>query len=82
METKLENKIDEIKDHIYDIKMDLREHMRRTAQNEDMILMLKEEIKIERDLNDPVRKAYIGAKWSMSAVVFLCTVAVIFLKIN
>ncbi len=78
----MENKIDEIREHIYEIKMDLREHMRRTSQNEEMIKLIREELREERELNDPVRKAFIGAKWSMSAVVFVCTVIAIFLKLR
>lgn len=76
----MEHKLDEIKDHIYEIKLDLREHIRRTAQNEEMIKLLREELNAERELNDPVRKAFIGAKWSMSAILFCCTVLAIFLK--
>lgn len=78
----MENKIDEIREHIYEIKLDLREHIRRTAQNEEMIRLLREEIEKERELNDPVRKAFIGAKWSMSAIIFICTVIAIFLKLR
>lgn len=78
----MENKIDEIRENIYEIKLDLREHIRRTAQNEEMIRLLREELNEEKDLNDPVRKAFIGAKWSMSAILFLCTLAAIFLKLK
>lgn len=78
----MENKIDEIREHIYEIKLDLREHIRRTAQNEEMIRLLRQEIADERELNDPVRKAFIGAKWSMSAIIFVCTVVAIFLKLK
>lgn len=78
----MENKIDEIRESIYEIKLDLREHMRRTSQNEEMIRLIREELKEERELNDPVRKAFIGAKWSMSAVVFICTVVAIIIKMR
>jgi hypothetical protein len=78
----MENKIEEIREHIYEIKLDLREHIRRTAQNEEMIRLLKAEIAAEHQLNDPVRRAFIGAKWSMSAVIFVCTVIAIFLKMR
>lgn len=71
----MEKKIDEIRDHIHEIKLDLREHMHRTEQNEEMINILKQELNEEKKLSDPVRRAYIGAKWSISAIVILATIA-------
>lgn len=71
----MENKIDEIREHIYEIKIDLRDHIRRTEQNEEMIKLLKDEIDEEKKLSDPVRRAYIGAKWSVSAVLVVATLA-------
>jgi hypothetical protein len=71
----METKIDEIREHIYEIKLDLREHIRRTDQNEEMIKLLKVEIDQEKKLTDPVRKAYIGAKWSIAAVAFIAGMA-------
>lgn len=58
----MEKKIDEIRDHIVEIKLDLREHMKRTEYAEEKISILKQEL-------TPVRKAYIGIKWSMGAIV-------------
>ena len=71
----MEKKIDEIRDHIYEIKLDLRDHIRRTEQNEEMIKLLKDELDEEKKLSDPVRRAYIGAKWSISAIIVLATIA-------
>jgi hypothetical protein len=71
----MERKIDEIREHIYEIKIDLKEHMARTEQNEEMISLLRKEVNAEKQLTDPVKRAYIGAKWSISAIVVLSTIA-------
>lgn len=76
----MEQKIDEIREHIYEIKLDLREHIRRTDQNEEMIKLLKQEIEVERQKSEPVRKAYIGAKWSIAALVTVASLLAAFSK--
>jgi len=76
----MENKIDEIREHIYEIKLDLREHMRRTSQNEEMIRILKADLETERENLEPMKKAFIGAKWSISAVITICTILAVVLK--
>ena len=58
---KLETKIDKIAEEIVEIKVDLREHMERTRQNEEMITILKTDI-------DPIKKhvAFVkGATWML-----------------
>ena len=77
----MENKIDEIREHIYEIKLDLREHIRRTDQNEEMIVLLRKDIELEKLNLEPMKKAFIGAKWSLSAIITICTILVVVLKV-
>lgn len=78
----MENKIEEIRDHIYEIKLDLREHIRRTAQNEEMIALLRKDIELEKISIEPMKKAFIGAKWSISAIITICTILAVVLKLG
>ena len=59
---RMENKLEEMHEDIHEIKLDLREHMARTKLAEEHIQLLKKE-------TDPVRKAYIGIKWSITAII-------------
>lgn len=57
----LDNKIDKVMEEIVEIKVDLREHMSRTLQNEQMISIIKQDI-------DPIKKhvAFVkGAAWAL-----------------
>ena len=57
----MDNKLDKVLEEIVEIKIDLREHMARTSQNESMIEILK------RDL-DPIKKhvSFVkGAAWML-----------------
>jgi len=58
----MESKIDEIREHIHEIKLDLKEHMSRTRVNEESLDLLKGELR-------PISKAYVGIKWSISAII-------------
>lgn len=69
----MEKKLDEVLIQIYEIKADLREHMRRTDGVEEQIRVLKDEF-------DPIRKTYIGVKWSVGAVVITLTLVSTILK--
>lgn len=71
----MENKLDEIRDHIYEIKLDLREHMARTAVAEENLKLLKHEL-------EPIRKAYIGTKWAVATIISLGAVVAALAKLG
>lgn len=64
----MEQKLDKILEEIVEIKLDLNTHIMRTDQNEEMIKIMKKEF-------DPVRKAYIGATWAISAILIGLSIA-------
>ena len=70
----MQEKLEEIKETLFEIKLDLREHMRRTDINETM---LKEQKKI----TEPMWKAYIGAKWSIAAIITIGTIVGMYMRI-
>lgn len=58
---KMDSRIDKLVEDVGEIKLDLREHMSRTLQNENMIVILKADI-------DPIKKhvAFVkGAAWML-----------------
>lgn len=57
----MEKKLEEILEHIYEIKLDLREHIRRTEQNEEMISQIKSEL-------DPIKNHFVGIKWVIGTI--------------
>jgi len=77
----MEKKIDEIRDHIYEIKLDLKEHMKRTEQNEIMIKLLSDRLDDEEAETAPVKKAFHGAKWSIGALLLAGSLATMIMKI-
>lgn len=58
----MEDKLDRILSEIVEIKLDLREHMLRTEQNEKLIAHLDTTI-------TPISKAYTGIKWTATALI-------------
>jgi hypothetical protein len=70
----MEQKLDEIKEHIYEIKLDLREHMRRTEAAEELIKSQKTQL-------DPMWRAFIGAKWSLAALATVGSLYLMYSKI-
>ena len=71
----MEHKIDDIKEAIVEIKLDLREHMARTRANEEIIQELRKQ-------SDPMWKAYIGIKWSIGAIIMLAALLTSIAKIK
>ena len=71
----MEKKLDEIKEHIYEIKLDLREHMARTEIAEKHLKLLENEF-------EPVRKAYNGAKWASGTIIILGAVVTSLVKLG
>jgi chromosome segregation ATPase len=71
----MEQKLNEIKEDITEIKLDLKEHMYRTELNEQMLEEFKSKI-------TPLEKAYIGIKWTMGTLIAVGTIAVMFVRIK
>ena len=65
----MDDRLDKIVSDINDIKLDLREHMHRTNQNEAMIKELTETL-------HPMAVAYQGVKWTAGVLVGLATCAI------
>jgi uncharacterized membrane-anchored protein YhcB (DUF1043 family) len=63
----MDGKLEKIQEDVNEIKLDLREHMSRTAQNEVMIKTLNEQF-------TPIQRAYIGAKWSTAVLMGVATI--------
>lgn len=70
----MEDKVDKVLEEIVEIKIDLKEHMYRTELAEQ---------RIEANTQDllPVKKAFIGMKWSIGAVITLGAVLTALSKI-
>ena len=71
----MEEKIDEIREHIYEIRSDLREHMRRTELNELQLNEYSQQM-------EPMWKAYVGAKWSVGAIITTLTILSLWFKLK
>lgn len=58
----MEAELKEIKETLYEIKLSLNEHIRRTEIAEEGIKLLR--VRLE-----PVEKAYVGIKWSIGLLI-------------
>lgn len=63
----MEQKIDKILEEITDIKLDLKEHILRTEQNELMIKHLESRLY-------PINNAYSGIKWILGTLLGAATI--------
>jgi hypothetical protein len=68
-----DKKLDRILEEIGEIKLDLREHMLRTEQNEEMIEKLNTMV-------SPLYRSYVGITWVVCAAIGIATVASTVLK--
>lgn len=71
----MEEKLDKIAEDIFEMKLDLREHMRRTEVNESQLNEYRRQL-------EPMWKAYIGAKWSVGAIVTVLTILSMWFKLK
>lgn len=71
----MEDKVDKVLEEIQEIKIDLKEHMHRTDQNETLIIMNQKAI-------EPIQKAYIGIKWSIGGIIGVGMLITALLKIK
>lgn len=62
-----EQKLDKIVADIGEIKLDLREHMMRTEQNEQMIEKLNTMV-------SPLYRSYVGITWVICSLVGIATI--------